>query len=96
MVVGVCRLVLHLPENGSLKEKRQVVRSLLARLQNQFHVAAAEVGDLDSWRFATLGVSCVSNDAAHANSILSKVVAFVASSRLDAVLEEHQIELITV
>lgn len=96
MVVGVCRISLRLPGNTTLKGKRQVVRSLLARLRNEFGVAAAEVDDLDRRQLATLGIACVSNEAAHANEILSRVVDFVAATRLDAELIEHDIELIRV
>ena len=41
--IGVCRLMLHLPDANSLKAKRQVARSLTARIRNQFNVAVAEV-----------------------------------------------------
>jgi hypothetical protein len=44
MVIGACSLELHLPGNGSLKGKRQVIKSLLARLRKEFNVSVAEVG----------------------------------------------------
>ena len=93
MTVGVCRLTLRLPENGSLKGKRQVVRSLTARLRNKFNVAAAEVEDNDRWQIATIGVTCVSNDARHAREMLDRLVAFVQHTRLDAELLESEIEV---
>ena len=93
MTVGVCRLTLRLPENGSLKGKRQVVRSLTSRLRNKFNVAAAEVEDNDRWQIATIGVTCVSNDARHAREMLDRVVAFVQHTRLDAELLESEIEV---
>ena len=61
MIVGVLYLVLSLPASESLKDKRQVVKSVLARVRNQFNVAAAEVDTLDYRQSATLGFSCVSN-----------------------------------
>ncbi len=93
MFIGVCRLTLRLPESGSLKDKRMVVRSLTTRLRNTFNVAVAEVGDLDRWQIATIGVTCVSNDARHAREQLDKVVAFVQRTRLDAELVESEIEI---
>jgi hypothetical protein len=93
MVIGVCRLTLRLPESGSLKDKRMVVRSLTTRVRNKFNVAIAEVGDLDRWQTATIGVTCVSNDARHAREQLDNVVAFVQRSRLDAELVESEIEV---
>jgi uncharacterized protein YlxP (DUF503 family) len=91
MIIGVCRLTLRLPESGSLKDKRMVVRSLTTRLRSTFNVAVAEVGDLDRWQIATIGVTCVSNDARHAREQLDKVVAFVQRTRLDAELVESEI-----
>jgi uncharacterized protein YlxP (DUF503 family) len=88
MVVGTCQIELRLPENQSLKGKRQVVKSVVARVQRQFGVAIAEVDALDRWQIAVLGVACVSNSGAHAQSILDNVVAYVEGSRLDAEVSE--------
>ena len=93
MSVGVCVVRLRLPENGSLKGKRQVIRSLTSRLRNKFNVAVAEVGENDRWQIVELGVSCVSNDARHAQEMLDHVVRFIESTRLDAELLESEIEV---
>ena len=95
MHIGVCRLMTHLPESGSLKAKRQVARSLTARLRNQFNVAVAEVDDNDLWQRLTLGVCCVSNDSAHANEMLSRVVNFVEEFRGDLELLDYETEIIS-
>jgi uncharacterized protein YlxP (DUF503 family) len=93
MAVGVCRLTLRLPENGSLKGKRQLIRSVTARLRNKFNVAVAEVDDNETWQLATLGITCVSNDARHAREVLDHVVAFVQQQRLDAELLDSEVEV---
>ena len=93
MTVGICRVTLRLPENASLKGKRQLLRSLTTRLRNKFNVAVAEVGDNDRWQIATIGVSCVSNDARHAREMLDRVVAFIEQTRLDAELLDSEIEV---
>jgi uncharacterized protein len=80
MVVGMCRVVLALPWNDSLKGKRSVVKSVVERARAKFHVAAAEVADQDQHRRATLGFAVVSNDARHARSLLDKLVSFVAGA----------------
>ena len=95
MHLGVCRIMLHLPESGSLKDKRQVARSLSARIRNQFNVAVAEVEDQELWQRLTLAVCCVSTDPAHANEMVSKVVAFVEESRRDLELLDYQTEIIS-
>ena len=74
MVVGTLLIELRLPGNHSLKGKRQVVKSLLARLHNRYNVAAAEVDNNDRWQVATIGVACVSNSAPHAREILENVI----------------------
>lgn len=79
MVVGVLSLDLLIPESDSLKDKRQVLRSLLDRLHDRFNVSAAEVGDHDVWRRAQLGVACVSNERRHAQSVLDNALRLVTS-----------------
>lgn len=92
MVVGVCRLQLSLPGNNSLKGKRKVVRSVLDRTRARFNVAAAEVDHLDDLRRAELGFAVVSNDSAHANSMIDTLRSFVETS-VDALVTDTRIEL---
>jgi uncharacterized protein YlxP (DUF503 family) len=95
MNIGVCKITLRLPENLSLKGKRQVVKSITSRVKNQFNVSVAEVDDHDLWQIATLGVCCVSNSKRHANQVLSKVVNFMANSRFEAELLDYEIEILS-
>jgi uncharacterized protein YlxP (DUF503 family) len=88
MVVGVCRVTLHLPASHSLKDKRQVVRSLLARLQNRFHLSVAEVEDQDRWQVATLGLVCVSSSANIVDGVLTHALDYIEDMRLDAMVTE--------
>ena len=94
MLIGVCRVRLRLPENQSLKGKRSVLKSLVARLQNKFKVSVAEVADNESWQLATIGVACVSNDERHANQVLAAVIDFVRRERLDAEILDVETEII--
>jgi uncharacterized protein YlxP (DUF503 family) len=77
LTVGVMRVVLHLPESGSLKSKRQVVSGMLRRVRQELKVAAAEVGELDRWQLAELAITCVSGDSRHADEMLAKALTFV-------------------
>jgi uncharacterized protein len=88
MVVGVCRVVLALPWNDSLKGKRSVVKSILERARVRFRVAAAEVDDMNVHRRATLGFALVSNDARHVRSVLDKLVGFAASATQAELVEK--------
>ena len=94
MHVGVCKVTLILPDVSSLKEKRQVARSLSDRLRNRFNVAVAEVEDADLRQRLTLGFSCVSNERGHADAMLSNVLNFIEESRLDAEIVDIQSEII--
>ncbi len=95
MVVGVCTLELEIPSSRSLKDKRHVVKSIVARVQRNahFNVSIAEVDSLDSWQTATLGIVCVSTDRDYAHGLLEKVVAEIERSRLDAVVADYTIEM---
>ena len=96
MHVGVARVALRLPENGSLKGKRMVVKSVAQRVRNRFNVAIAEINTQDAWDVITLGIVCLSDDPRHSNEILSKVIDFIESERLDADVGEVAMELIAV
>lgn len=94
MVIGACRVKLVLPENQSLKGKRQVIRSILSRVRGRFDVAIAEVGSQDLWQMAELGISCVSNETQHANEVLSQVVAFIERSHFQAEMADYEVEIL--
>ena len=95
MNIGICKIRLRLPENGSLKEKRQVLKSLTTRVKNRYNVAIAEVDDQDLWQLATLGIACVSNSAQYADEMLAKTVEFIIHSRLDLEMLDYDIEIIS-
>ena len=94
MVIGVCTLELSIPTANSLKDKRSVVKSVAARLRNEFNIAVAEVDMLDSWRTATIAVVTVSSDKDYAHGLLTRVALWVERHRLDCDLVDYEIELI--
>jgi uncharacterized protein YlxP (DUF503 family) len=89
----VLRFRLRIPESGSLKDKRQVVRSVAQRIRNKFQVAVAEVDDNDAWQIATIGVACIANTARHCDDVLAEIVAYVEGSRLDAEVIDMETEV---
>jgi uncharacterized protein YlxP (DUF503 family) len=95
MYVSALQLTLHVPLSGSLKDKRQVVQSVLQRVRNKFEVAAAEVGTLESWQIATIGVSCVSNSARHAEEVLQHVRRYVEETRPDVEVTDERLDIVT-
>ncbi len=78
MVVGVIRMEFFIPGIHSLKGKRQVVKSLVHRLEARFKkIAVAEVEDQDLWQKAVIGLSTVGNDRALVDRRLNQVLSFV-------------------
>jgi hypothetical protein len=66
-----------LAENHSLKGKRGVLRSIQARVSNQFNISVAECGDQDLWQSAILGFGVVGSSRPIVEATLQKVVEFV-------------------
>lgn len=83
---------LDLPGVNSLKEKRRIIKSLMARLQNKFNISIAEIDDHDRHRSATLGAAVVSNDTAYGNSVMSQVINQVQMNN-DAILADYSTEV---
>ncbi len=96
MNVAVCTLTIRLPENHSLKGKRQVIHSMTARLQNRFRVSAAEVDGLGLWQMSTVGISCVSNRADHARETVDAVIKFVVQNYPEVELVDSRVEIFPV
>ena len=94
MKVGVCQITLHLPGCHSLKDKRQVIKSIMARIRQKFEVAIAEVDEQDRWQIAQLGVSCVSNSSQHIDEILGRVQRFIEETRPDVIVSNTEVEII--
>ncbi|MBI6546969.1 MAG: DUF503 domain-containing protein [Cyanobacteria bacterium NC_groundwater_1444_Ag_S-0.65um_54_12] len=94
MVIGAALLRLHLPGATSLKDKRQIVRSVIARLQNKFSIAVAEVGNQDKWQIAEIGIAVVANDSSHIQGVLAKAVDLVANGHWEAELLDYETEII--
>ena len=92
MFVGVARIVLQIPGARSLKDRRRVVKSFKDRVRARMPVSIAEVGDLERYQVATLGVSTVSNEAARCSESLSAVVR-LARHVSDAVLADVATEI---
>jgi uncharacterized protein YlxP (DUF503 family) len=85
--VLVLRAELHLPQSRSLKAKRSVVKSALARIQQRDGVGAAEVDHLEVWQRAALGVTVVAGDPGHCEHVMDDVERLLWSLPDTEVLE---------
>lgn len=74
MIVGTLRVRLLLREARSLKDKRQIVKSIKDRLHNEFNVSVAEIATQDNRQLAVLGLAMVSNESHHLKTALGNIV----------------------
>ena len=84
MHIGTLIITVYLHDTESLKDKRQIIKSLIETTRQKFNVSIAEVDALDKWRQAIIGVACVANDSQHVNRVLDKVIDTLESNpRID-------------
>lgn len=95
MIIGACRVKLHLPGCASLKEKRARLKPLLARLPKEFNVAVAEVALNDVWQSAEIALVTVANgNPGFVHSELQTMVRWIEShSGGDVEVEDAAIEM---
>ncbi len=93
MPIGLLTLEIHIPDARSLKDKRQVIRSLKDRLRGHFNVAIAELDHQDTWQRALIGIVSLSSDVAHLQQSLQAVVA-ESERLLGRDLVGHEIEML--
>ena len=93
MYVGIVQVELRLHAPATLKERRRIVRSLKDRLRHRFEVAVAEVGPVEGYTEATLGVAVVSNEARRARERCDAVLRFLENAR-DAEVVDHLVEVL--
>ena len=91
--VAIGTVEVHLPDVGSLKGKRHVLKGLKEKVRQRFEVAVAEVDHHDVWQRATLAVACVSHDSRHANEVVSKAVDFI-EDHLDGYVTDVSVEIV--
>jgi hypothetical protein len=94
MIIGSCTITLYIPTAHSLKEKRSAVKSIIARVRNEFNVSIAEVDAQEVWQRAVIGVACVSSSDSYARGQLEAVLRFIEEQRPDLPVLDHEIELL--
>ena len=92
--VALLTLEIYVPGITSLKEKRGIVKPLVARLRNEFNVSVAEVEDQDQLGHTVLAVAAVSASPDYVHGLLTRVAESVSEWRLDAELVDYGIEVL--
>jgi len=77
MYIKSAKLTFYLPQAGSLKDKRQVARSLIEKTRHKFNVSVCEVGRQDVHNALDVGISLVASDAGHGQTCLEEVIRFM-------------------
>ena len=88
MQIAVMTFRLYAPWAHSLKEKRMVVKSLVAKLQNRFHVSAAEIDEQDTHTIIVIGIAAIVPHHAMADSLMDEISAFIEENCEAGILEE--------
>ena len=90
MNIAAMTFRLHAPWVHSLKEKRMIVKSLVAKLQNKFHVSAAEIDEQDTLQIIVIGVAAIVPHNAYADSLMDEISLFVEENCEAEILDEQR------
>ena len=90
MIIATITFKLHAPWVHSLKEKRMIVKSILAKLQNRFHVSAAEIDEQDTHQIIVIGVAAIVPHNAQADSLMESISRFVEENCEAEIIDEER------
>ena len=92
MRVATIIFTLRAPWVHSLKEKRMIVKSIVGKLQNKFHLSAAEIDEQDTHQTIVIGVAAIVPNNAFADSLMDRISMFVEENcEVEIVVEEREI-----
>lgn len=92
--IGFCEIDLYLPGVMSLKEKRGLLKSMLAKMRQRFNVSVAEVDHHDTWQSATIAISTVSNSSKQSHRTIQQVIKWMESRYPDALISDQATEIL--
>ena len=90
MKIAVMSFRLHAPWVHSLKEKRMIVKSIISRLQNRFHVSVAEIEEQDTHQIIVIGVASIIPNNAVADSMMDEISRFIEENCEAQILDEER------
>lgn len=88
MFVSILKITIFIPGSQGLKDKRRVLKHLKDILRNKFNISIAEVGDMDLWQKATVGIAIVGNDTAFTDSVVDSITQFIRSENKCEIINE--------
>ncbi len=90
MTIATLTFRLRAPWVHSLKEKRMIVKSLVAKLHNKYHVSAAEIDEQDTHQIIVIGVAAIVPHNALADSLMADISRFVEENTEAEILDENR------
>lgn len=87
MIVGVSNIEIFLPENHSLKEKRQAIKRIVEKTRSRFNISIAEIGQNNLWQRAVVGFSVVGIRQDHVNSAVEEVYEYIESLYIGKIID---------
>ena len=90
MIIATITFKLRAPWVHSLKEKRMIVKSILAKLENRFHVSAAEIDEQDTHQIIVIGVAAIVPHNAQADSLMDNISRFVEENCEAEIIDEER------
>ena len=90
MKIATMTFKLRAPWVHSLKEKRMIVKSIVAKLQNKFHVSVAEIDEQDVHQIIVIGVASIVPHNAMADSLMDEISEFVDANTEAEIIEEER------
>lgn len=90
MKIAAMTFRLRAPWVHSLKEKRMIVKSLIAKLQNRYHVSAAEIDEQDTHQIIVIGVAALVPHNAMADSLMNDISMFIEENTEAEILDEQR------
>ena len=94
MILGSLRIEIQIDAAHSLKEKRSVLKSVIARLRNEFNASVAEVDAQDLWQRGVIGVACVGSDQRYVSGQLDAIERWIVEHRPDVYIIDTEREIL--
>lgn len=91
MIIGTAKIYLYANWVHSLKEKRMIVKSIIAKVKHRYNVSIAEVENQDYHKSIVIGIACVSNTSRQANTVIQNVVDYIEGNT-EALIEKIDID----
>jgi len=77
MLIGICQIDLYLPNSHSLKDKRNLLKSIKLRIRHNYNVSVSEIDNFELWKNTTLGIACIGNEKKYLNKVLNGIIIFL-------------------